>query len=411
MNQKLFSFILIFTITTSVWGQNRIETADYLPYIHRDSIQKTMQDLEDFTTRYAALGNRHVAEYIQQRLVNYGVANAEIDSFYKNVSVWYDPEGDYARYYYNVKGTVAGSQNPDSIVIVGAHYDAINLVFDYENYAMVLNKRHTPGADDNASGVAMMLEMARIIHQYDLKPQNRIDFIAFDAEEIGLNGAEHDAKKRVTENDKVVIMINNDMVSYQPVNEDYKINIHWYDNAVAEADLTAELMTAYSSITPVLPQGEDNDGREASDSWEYALQGIKSIFMIEYYFTPHYHTENDLCVNSNFEYAQEVGKVNFALLNHYAKLCQSGVGVVVNEEVFSVYPNPISQYASISISSFAEGAPYTFQLFDMYGRLCHQHSLTQKRTAIDLSEFAPGLYVVKITTPNGNTSSQKIVKN
>ncbi|MDR0232921.1 MAG: M20/M25/M40 family metallo-hydrolase [Dysgonamonadaceae bacterium] len=410
MRKSLFSFIIIISFIFSAFGQTKIETADYLPYVHKDSINRTMQDLENFTTRYAPKGNKHVAEYIQQRLVDYGVANTVIDSFYVESTIWFDSWKLFRGYCYNVRGSIEGTENPDSIVIIGAHLDAINLVYNpLRGY--VLNKELSPGADDNASGVAIMIEMARIMHQYQLKPQNRIDLLAFDAEEIGLYGGAYDAKRRITEGDDVVIMINNDMVSCQPENKDYTINIHWYNNAVPEANHAADMCREYSTITPVLPQGNDNSSREASDSWEYAKKGIKSVFFIEYFFTDYYHTKNDLCKNSNFEYVQEVGKVNFALLNHYAKFDGyfTGIQTKTKEESFSVYPNPVRKMATVTISSEMFDMPYTLQIFDAFGRLCYQTSLTQQYTPIDFSEFSSGLYVVKLIVPGGHSYTQKII--
>ena len=339
--KKLFFLTFITSCFFSVFGQVRVETADYLSFIHQDSMKRTMQDLENFTTRYAPLGNRRVAKYVQQRLVNYGVTNAVIDSFYLEHDIWFDNYNLFSGYGYNVRGSIIGTQNPDSIVIIGAHLDAINLARD-ESYHYVLNKELTPGADDNASGIATMIEMARIMHQYHLKPQNRIDLLAFDFEELGLFGSSYDARRRITENDKVILMINNDMVSYQPVGEDYAINIHWYDNAIEEAEYAAELCREYSTITPIVPQGNDNNMRERSDSWEYAQRGIKSIFFIEHTFTPSYHTQYDLCDSSNYDYIQEVGKVNFSLLNHYARFDNDGTKIrpAGNREALSISPNP-----------------------------------------------------------------------
>jgi len=408
MKKSLFFLIFILFFIFSVFGQVKVETADYLNYIDRDSIKKTVLDMENFTTRYAPLGNRNVAQYIQQRLVNYGIINTEIDTFYKNLPPSLLDFVPFRGYFYNVRGSILGT-NSDSIVIIGAHLDAIN----HNGSQYVLNKNFTPGADDNASGVAIMIEMARIIHQYNLKTQNRIDFLAFDAEELGLHGAARDAQRRIAEQDKVIIMVNNDMVSNQPIEEEYRINIHWYDNARPEAEYAASVCNEYSSIRPILPQGNDNGMRENSDSWEYAKKGIKSVFFIEYSFDQdYYHTSYDICENYNYEYAEEVGKVNFALLNHYARFNSYpfDIQTVKDRENFSVYPNPVQRMANIAIPTSMYVPSCMIQVFDNYGRICYQTSVIQQRTPIDFSEFASGLYVVQLITPDGHSYSKKIVK-
>jgi len=417
MKKRALILVFIISLILSVSGQIRVETVDYLSYIHRDSLKRTMQDLENFTTRYALSGNKHVAEYIKQRLVNYGVSNAIIDSFYIEREVWFDNQGIFSGFCYNVRGSITGTQNPDSIVIIGAHLDAVNLttIHDDNDFRLqyLLNKDLSPGADDNASGVAIMIEMARIIHQYNLKPQNRIDLLAFDAEEIGLLGSAYDAERRVTEKDNVIIMINNDMVSYQPIDTNYIINIHWYDNAIAEAFHAYRISQEYSTIiTPFIPFGYANYRRSASDSWAYAQRGFKAVFFIEHFFNPYYHTQYDLCENANFEYIEEVGKINFALLNYYAKFDKHTIDVeiVKNREHFYIYPNPVQQTASVAIPSSMYNALHILQIFDAYGRLCYQTTLTQQRTPIDFSEFTSGLYMVQIIAPDGSSHSKKILK-
>lgn len=75
------------------------------------------------------------------------------------------------RTYENVVAIQLGSTHPDQEYIIGAHYDSVS----------------NPGADDNASGVALVLETARILSQYE--SGYTIRYIAFDMEEVGLKGS------------------------------------------------------------------------------------------------------------------------------------------------------------------------------------------------------------------------------
>ncbi len=68
--------------------------------------------------------------------------------------------------YNNVVGTLTGSDPDLPYLLVGAHYDTVS---------------NTPGADDNASGVAVLLEVAR--HAVQLEPQRTIQFVGFNLEE------------------------------------------------------------------------------------------------------------------------------------------------------------------------------------------------------------------------------------
>lgn len=77
----------------------------------------------------------------------------------------------------NVLGVIRGTRTPDRWIVVSAHYDHVG----------VQNGQIYNGADDNASGVATMLELARQLRA--APPEHSVLFVAFDAEERGLQGA------------------------------------------------------------------------------------------------------------------------------------------------------------------------------------------------------------------------------
>lgn len=89
----------------------------------------------------------------------------------------------------NVIGVIAGS-NPayaGQSVVVSAHYDHLGL--GWPDVRAGAEGQIHPGADDNASGVASILELARLMK--DKKPERSVVFVAFSGEESGLQGAKH----------------------------------------------------------------------------------------------------------------------------------------------------------------------------------------------------------------------------
>lgn len=82
----------------------------------------------------------------------------------------------------NVLGYVAGSQYPDSFIVFTAHYDHLG---------QMGKDIYFPGANDNASGVAMLLSLARYYSQPSHKPHCSFVFIAFGGEEVGLLGSHY----------------------------------------------------------------------------------------------------------------------------------------------------------------------------------------------------------------------------
>lgn len=102
----------------------------------------------------------------------------------------------------NVLGLVEG-KNPDKEVLVfSAHYDHLGQLGE---------KAYFPGANDNASGVAMLLSLARHYSQAENQPEQSMLFIAFGAEELGLLGSEYFVKNPLIPLDKIHFLINLDI--------------------------------------------------------------------------------------------------------------------------------------------------------------------------------------------------------
>jgi len=122
----LFSLLQIFTY--GVFAQTSDVTLhEVLNIINKDSLKRTVQDMQDFESRLCTktIGqNRKVAQYLVDRLKTYGIENAQIDSFYVSGNSWLT--GHYEQYMYNVLGTLKGTGGTDSTVIIGAHLDAVS---------------------------------------------------------------------------------------------------------------------------------------------------------------------------------------------------------------------------------------------------------------------------------------------
>lgn len=101
---------------------------------------------------------------------------------------------------YNILGFIKGSDFPDSVLVVSAHYDHIG-----SKKGEVFN-----GADDNASGVSVLLEAASYFSQHP--PKHSIVFCFFDAEEMGLQGSRYFVD-HLPEGMQVAANINFDMLS------------------------------------------------------------------------------------------------------------------------------------------------------------------------------------------------------
>ncbi len=113
----------------------------------------------------------------------------------------------------NIIGIIEGEgPNADETIIIGAHYDHLG-DGAYGSRAGGRREIHN-GADDNATGTAAVIELARRINQRDKKPGRRLVFICFTAEEMGLLGAFHYVQNPIYPLEKTVAMVNFDMIGW-----------------------------------------------------------------------------------------------------------------------------------------------------------------------------------------------------
>jgi Zn-dependent M28 family amino/carboxypeptidase len=189
-------------------------------------------------------------------------------------------------------------------MIIGAHYDA--MVGPEDPFI------RTPGADDNASGTAAMMEIARVMRMKNYRPLSSIQFIAFGAEELGLLGS-YDYAGRIGPSGRFVkLMINNDMIGYvsssNPVN--WKVNIINYSNATELLEKSRSMCNLYTDIKYT----NDNTDYNRSDSYAFFLNNYKAVFFISGSLSLYYHTLNDTYLICNFDFCREVAALSCALL-------------------------------------------------------------------------------------------------
>ncbi len=168
-----------------------------------------------------ALGSRGLAEagsWIEARFREIGLDPAGDGGGYRNVFgvPLADPDSPHATkgflYAFNVVGRVSGTGELEGTVVVGAHYD--HLGFGGEGSLAPDSRDVHNGADDNASGVAALLEVATQVVARKGELKRDVVFVAFAAEERGLVGASNFVRSPPNGLivDDIVAMLNMDMV-------------------------------------------------------------------------------------------------------------------------------------------------------------------------------------------------------
>ena len=186
----------------------------------------------------------------------------------------------------NVIGIHQGKVRPQDIYIIGAHYDSVS----------------NPGADDNASGTAGVLEAARVLSGYDFEAT--LIFIAFDREEQGLCGSTVYAQQYAGDN--ILGMLSLDMIAYN--NGSNMARIYGYDSSDPFKNGLADAVSAYGNGITASIFGALN----ASDHAPFESQGFQAALLIEYgvWSNPYYHSANDAVDMLNYiDYAYATNMV------------------------------------------------------------------------------------------------------
>lgn len=116
----------------------------------------------------------------------------------------------------NVLGVVRGKKNPEKYIVISAHYDHVGV-----EKGEIYN-----GADDNASGTAALFAIAEYFSKN--RPANSLVFVAFDAEEQGLQGSRHFVANLPVKKESVLLNVNMDMVARGDRNELYAAGAFHY---------------------------------------------------------------------------------------------------------------------------------------------------------------------------------------
>jgi Zn-dependent M28 family amino/carboxypeptidase len=211
--------------------------------------------------------------------------------------------------YYNLIAELAGSSSPETLLIIGAHYDTV---------------RTTPGADDNASGVAGLLALARTLAGEKLSKTVR--FVAFALEEPPVYrsrnmGSYHYARSLYDKKERVEGMICLEMIGYfcdrdgsqhyplpffklkYPSRGNYismagNIRSRTFTRSIAAGFQKAVDLPVVTLNAPAIVLGID-----FSDHWSFGKFGYRAFMVTDtaFYRNPHYHAPTDLPETLDYE--------------------------------------------------------------------------------------------------------------
>jgi Zn-dependent M28 family amino/carboxypeptidase len=242
-------------------------------------VEKIVSKISSFKNRKAgSKDNVAAADYIEAEMKKLNLVTSQ-DCFRRKTC--------------NVYGKITGTTKPDEIVLIEAHLDSVGKVF--------------AGADDNASGIAGLLLIAKKI--VSINPERSFIFFATNGEEKGLLGAKHYVKElsKSGEINKIKFVINMDMIGYNKI--DMKFDIETNKPFIKTAEWMASVAKTYTKLVPniVTPAW-------GSDHVPFLQKDIPTVLTIEHWptKTPCYHSKCDLPDHLTYDYAAEIIKLNIA---------------------------------------------------------------------------------------------------
>jgi hypothetical protein len=256
--------------------------------IDPDSLYAIVSDLSGIHTRFCMSDYYETAaQYAEARLQACGWA---VESQY------FDFWGYVSR---NVIATKPGTVSPDTTVILCGHLDSATYdSFDDPN-------ARAPGADDNASSSAAILEAARLLQDYSF--HYTVKLILFGAEEIGLYGSAAFADEAASEGLNILCALNGDMIAYEPDAMDVSVICNTQSAWVGDLMIAmGEVYTPDLDVVKVI-----SPGSESSDHASFWDVGYTSAWLFEGTadYSPFIHSTADVITSLNFAFYTESTKL------------------------------------------------------------------------------------------------------
>lgn len=251
--------------------------------VSQANLETVVDDLVAFGTRRSdTSGGEAASVYIHDLFLSYGFANVTYHDFNNDAD--------------NVVAEIPGAVFPENIIVIGGHYDSL------------ASGSSAPGADDNASGTAGVLEVARVMSGYTF--ENTVRFIAFASEEFGLVGSSYYARDAEDLGENIIAMLNVDMIGYRASNDTADVDIVAGSGSSSLRNIafwaTEEYVPGFPAISGSSPSGG------TSDHASFTSHGFPAIWFFEDSgrYSPYIHTSSDVVGTSlnDFELAKNCTK-------------------------------------------------------------------------------------------------------
>jgi hypothetical protein len=240
--------------------------------------------LFDFDSKHITRpGNKLAADYLFNAYKSFG---------YEPEQQWFDNRVALGGKTANVIATLKGTVNPELVYVVSSHYDSV---------------AGGPGADDDSSGTAALLEAARVLADHPMPAT--IVFASFTGEESGLLGSREYVRRAVESKTQIVGALNNDMIGWSE-NQRLDNTIRYSNPGIRDIQHGAAMLFT-RLVTYDALYFKSTDAAAYYDAYGDIVGGIGSYPVLS---NPHYHQAHDLLEFENHQLIAETSKTTAATL-------------------------------------------------------------------------------------------------
>ena len=422
----IFIIVILVCVTNSLFAQNtQIETlvskvsqSDLVGHVDSLAYAGGQRSRITFTD-----GNYLSADYIARYFESLpGISFVERDTF--NIVVASSPYNTYP--VINIVAQLDGTSENPKTFIVGGHYDAsASRESSYETFWLI---RSAQGADDNATGVAATMEIARILSDPDnnFKSEHNIRFVAFAAEEYHPKhsnyhhmGSLFDVQKINKAGLDVSGVLVLDMIAYNP-NYDY---IEIITNTASSWLADSVYVNGPRYVPDLITNSSPFPDVPYSDHQSYQEAGYSAILLMEndapwnndspyYTANPHYHTTNDKIETINNQQLTKVTKLALATvaelnIDRSVSAIHNLIQFASNDQ-FQIYPNPFNSVTKIRFA-LPKTELIRVRVFDVLGREVNRlyddnmsagsHEIIWNGKNMSGADVSSGMYLIALETP------------
>ncbi len=382
------AFVFVFFIGSA---QAQLQPFDaWIQECHLDSLKQQVKNLTGLDSvliqgQKQVLGSRYLDQPGNAKAALYLKSELERYGYSTNMQ-------NFSTLGQNIIAQKTGSLYPNKAFFITAHYDAIAIPFS-----------QAIGADDNASGCAAVLEVARILQNKTLP--YTVFFAFFDEEEQGLLGSAAYAGSFDFKSTEVQAVLNLDMIANDR-NNDRVMELHArpYGNSL---ELAQKIQKLNDSFDIGLSVEIRNPGTTASDHSSFWDQGITAILFIEdaQDFNPYYHTKFDSIQYFNDSFFLQNTQLALASLGWFGGQADSRLNTETALDLqVRLFPNPSSGHLTIELPEAGR-----VSLYDAKGMEYFTQSLHAGQTKLDFTEFQAGLYLLSYNTEIGQSSYKRLI--